>query len=225
MRLQVGNTATLFPMASRVRSCLTKHEPPADLSRSEASISTPRPKQFSNPRSARRLIKSACGSCQRRKSKCDGQRPSCTRCLYLQSDCTYSAEQGESRWSALKRRCRSLEIERDAMDEVMKRIRNCSELEALTLFKRIRSTTLGGWTAYEDIFSLLIAIRNENSQVASRSTTAAPSTNDQRLPPISMILTSTCFDRNVVSTPLKDTNISSSGKDQHFRVQSHAARS
>ncbi|EME46540.1 hypothetical protein DOTSEDRAFT_51990 [Dothistroma septosporum NZE10] len=143
-------------------------------------------------RAKRTLIESACSACRRRKSRCDGQRPTCSRCQNLRTDCHYEAEEGESRWSALRRRNQVLEAERDQLRELMAFVQNRPETEAQDIFQRIRSST------HDDLFMLLRAIKDGamNMQQPSANMTAmgvpslptAASGVDQRLPPIHAIL-------------------------------------
>ncbi|KAK4627322.1 Nitrogen assimilation transcription factor nit-4 [Fulvia fulva] len=142
-------------------------------------------------RAKRTLIESACSACRRRKSRCDGLRPTCSRCQNLRTDCHYEAEEGESRWSALRRRNQILEAERDQLRELMAFVQNRPEAEAQDIFQRIRSSS------YDDVFMLLRAIKDGamNMQQPPSAMTAmnvpglptAASGVDQRLPPIHAI--------------------------------------
>lgn len=46
----------------------------------------------------------ACGGCRTRKSRCDGVRPSCARCVDKKLICVYDVENGEIRLTSLKQR-------------------------------------------------------------------------------------------------------------------------
>lgn len=92
-------------------------------------------------KSRRTLIQSACTSCQKRKSRCDGRRPVCSRCQKLQVECIYNAEQGESRMSALRRKNSALERERDEAQDLITQIRSRPELEAQEVYRHIRENT------------------------------------------------------------------------------------
>ncbi|KAK5112548.1 hypothetical protein LTR85_011240 [Meristemomyces frigidus] len=126
-------------------------------------------------RSKRTLIESACAACRRRKSKCDGGRPSCSRCQTLRTDCAYEAEEGESRWSALRRRNQILETERAEVRELMTMMQTATEGEALEIFNRIRG---GG---YEDVLNIL---RQAREGELPPSPVHQSFSNEQRLPPI-----------------------------------------
>ncbi|KXL41907.1 hypothetical protein M433DRAFT_362901 [Acidomyces richmondensis BFW] len=158
----------------------------------------PRPPR--GPRPKRTLIESACSACRRRKSRCDGIRPACSRCQALRTDCAYEAEEGESRWSALRRRNQILETERAELRELLSYLQSRPEAEAQDIFARIRNAT-----GQEDVFAILRDYRDADStttgvaaprlvpslphQMSSLSTGSNSSSGvgmaDQRLPPIS----------------------------------------
>ncbi|TLD05636.1 hypothetical protein E2P81_ATG10456 [Venturia nashicola] len=97
------------------------------------------PEQPPGGKSRRTLIESACTACQKRKSRCDGQRPTCSRCQALRTPCGYNAEEGESRWSALRRRNRTLERERDEARDVIAQIHSRSDSDAQQIFHQLRA--------------------------------------------------------------------------------------
>jgi hypothetical protein len=68
-------------------------------------------------------------------------RPVCSRCQTLHTECSYDTERGESRWSAIRRRNRVLEIERDEARELIAQIRSRPESEAQEIYRRIRAET------------------------------------------------------------------------------------
>ncbi|KAF2163645.1 hypothetical protein M409DRAFT_25833 [Zasmidium cellare ATCC 36951] len=137
-------------------------------------------------RPKRTLIESACSACRRRKSRCDGVRPTCSRCQNLRTDCHYEAEEGESRWSALRRRNQILEGERDQLRELMSFVQTRSEPEALNLFQRIRSSN------YDDLFLLLRQTKDGtlgmSQNLVATTLPPPPASGEQRLPPIQTIL-------------------------------------
>ncbi|KAM0724075.1 hypothetical protein Q7P37_000255 [Cladosporium fusiforme] len=127
-------------------------------------MSSEKPEMPRGGTSKRTLIESACAACQKRKSRCDGQRPACTRCKTLHTNCEYNAEEGESRWSALRRKNRILERERDEARELVSAIRSRPELEAQELHRRIRADTHG-----DDIGALIYEVRVAmNADASSR---------------------------------------------------------
>ncbi|KAK5117007.1 hypothetical protein LTR62_006728 [Meristemomyces frigidus] len=146
------------------------------------------------PKQKRTLIESACSACRKRKSRCDGARPACGRCVTLHTECLYEAEEGESRWSALRRRNQILESERAETRELISYLQTRPEAEAREIFQRIRGGT------YEDLFGVLRHVRQDESQQSSaddqrqqrpssqsqlsNSPCSSFSEQQQRLPPI-----------------------------------------
>ncbi|TKA61908.1 hypothetical protein B0A55_12449, partial [Friedmanniomyces simplex] len=181
-------------------------------------------------RQKRTLIESACSACRRRKSRCDGERPSCSRCHTLRTECIYEAEEGESRWSALRRRNQILETERTEMRELITYLQTRPEPEAQEIFQRIRS---GG---PDDIFALLRQLREGNasspmqetpSQHRMELTQPEPSyssnARDQRLPPIStMFEVSGSYNRPSLTLPMMQ---SASGPQGPPSARSHSSHS
>ncbi|KAF2726255.1 hypothetical protein K431DRAFT_4979 [Polychaeton citri CBS 116435] len=112
-------------------------------------------------RPKRTLIESACGACRRRKSRCDGIRPACSRCIALKTDCAYQTEDGESRWSALKRKntelsgkATELESERDELRELVSQLQARPEYEAQEILDRIRRCS-----QYHEVFDIVRDLR------------------------------------------------------------------
>lgn len=113
------------------------------------------------------------------------RRPTCSRCQNLRTECHYEAEEGESRWSALRRRNQILEAERDQLRELMGFVQSRSEPEAMDLFQRIRGSN------YDDLFALLRQIRDGAlgvPQNIAAPNLPPPASGEQRLPPIQTIL-------------------------------------
>lgn len=121
--------------------------------------------------------------------QCDGLRPNCSRCRSLRTDCHYEAEEGESRWSALKRRNDSLKRDRDDYRDMLALLRSRPEPEALEIFHRIRSSR------DEDLLTILHQLRSTHPAMFTnmRPTSLAdgssghnqsPAQDGQRLPPI-----------------------------------------
>ncbi|KAM3425506.1 hypothetical protein BST61_g7453 [Cercospora zeina] len=175
------------------RPLLAARSSSADASKDGASnnsnASAPGPARPPSGRPKRTLIESACSACRRRKSRCDGLRPSCSRCQNLRTECQYEAEEGESRWSALRRRNQLLEQERDHIRELLAFVQTRPEPEALDIFQRIRTSS------YDDIFLLLRQVRDGayGMQPGLQQQHMPPgpppgSAIDHRLPPIQAIL-------------------------------------
>lgn len=111
-------------------------------------------------------------------------RPSCSRCQNLRTECQYEAEEGESRWSALRRRNQILEQERDQIRELLAFVQMRPEPEAMEIYQRIRTSS------YDDIFTLLRQVRENSYGIQPNLQHIPPTTTgiDQRLPPIQTIL-------------------------------------
>lgn len=173
----------------------------------ESSSASPAPtsRQSNEKKSRRVLIESACQACRRRKSRCNGircaqrslhksiqntyladhqSRPTCSRCANLRTDCHYEAEEGESRWSALRRKNHLLEAERNDLRDILTSLQGSSEPEAIDLLHRIRTTPV------DVLPALLRQIRGETAagipqqQMPSHPMRLA----ENRLPPIQAIL-------------------------------------
>lgn len=174
------------------RPLLAARTSSADASKDGASNSNnsnaPGPTRPPSGRPKRTLIESACSACRRRKSRCDGLRPSCSRCQNLRTECQYEAEEGESRWSALRRRNQLLEQERDHIRELLAFVQTRPEAEALDIFQRIRTSS------YDDIFLLLRQVRDGAYGIQPNMQQHLPpgpppgNAIDHRLPPIQAIL-------------------------------------
>jgi hypothetical protein len=68
-------------------------------------------------------------------------RPDCSRCQALHTKCGYNAEEGETRWSALHRRNRELERERDEARDLIAHMQSRPQPAAQEIFHHIRSYT------------------------------------------------------------------------------------
>ncbi|KAK3633557.1 hypothetical protein LTR22_020069 [Elasticomyces elasticus] len=120
-------------------------------------------------------------------------RPFCSRCVTLRTECTYEAEEGESRWSALRRRNQILETERSEIQP-----------EAQDIFQRLRNGP-----GPDDFFTLLRQLRQgsdtspaemqQRPALTHQASSASTSSNssEQRLPPVS-----TLFDAASGASPM-----------------------
>lgn len=105
-------------------------------------------------------------------------RPTCSRCQALRTDCVYEAEEGESRWSALRRHYKTMETERDDLREILTFLQSQPEPEALEILHHIRSSD-----TQESSSTILQMVRERRGSSHSYS---APSViaGQTRLPPI-----------------------------------------
>jgi len=84
-----------------------------------------------------------------------GDRPVCSRCQALRSECVWEAEEGESRWSALRRRNQLLETERIELRELLSHLRSRPPPEAAEIYHRLRTLSDD-----EDILTILYQVRD-----------------------------------------------------------------
>ncbi|QUC22239.1 uncharacterized protein UV8b_06480 [Ustilaginoidea virens] len=90
-------------------------------------------------RRATKSVRAACESCRRQKCKCDGERPSCSHCLRQMIECMYTTNAGETRSSALRRRCSALEEELETLQKLVRHIRDSPPDEAERIVAHVRS--------------------------------------------------------------------------------------
>ncbi|KXT08280.1 hypothetical protein AC579_7568 [Pseudocercospora musae] len=87
----------------------------------------------------RKAVSSACIPCRKRKSKCDGQLPSCSTCVAVyRTECTYDADSDHRRKGALKRDIQSLQQQNDALDVIVASLRTLPEAESIALLHSLR---------------------------------------------------------------------------------------
>ncbi|KAI1077169.1 hypothetical protein F5B20DRAFT_283758 [Whalleya microplaca] len=97
-----------------------------------------------NPNPRRNFTRVACGLCKRRKVKCSGERPSCSRCLGIQAECRYDVQANETRSQSHKRKASEMEDQVQELSRVLVSLRSASDNEISTLLARIRgSNSLG----------------------------------------------------------------------------------
>ncbi|KKY22046.1 putative nitrogen assimilation transcription factor [Diplodia seriata] len=66
------------------------------------------------------VVAVACQPCQRRKHKCDGERPTCKPCLARnRSDCAYDSDGDQRRTSALKSRIETLSRQVQDLQDIL----------------------------------------------------------------------------------------------------------
>ncbi|TEA15169.1 Nitrogen assimilation transcription factor nit-4 [Colletotrichum sidae] len=69
----------------------------------------------------------ACGSCRKLRQKCDGQRPSCTRCVATKHDCVYEVDHGETRMQGIRRANRQLIGQVDTLKSLFELLKSASD--------------------------------------------------------------------------------------------------
>ncbi|OIW28590.1 hypothetical protein CONLIGDRAFT_387874 [Coniochaeta ligniaria NRRL 30616] len=106
----------------------------------------------------RKLVLVACARCRQKKEKCDGERPSCGRCIAKSAECQYEVDDAKiSRTSALKRKCDTFQDENERLRELFGLLRQKSKPEAQDILSRIRSSEdpLAVWRSIKDAELLL----------------------------------------------------------------------
>ena len=87
-------------------------------------------------------------------------RPCCSRCTTSRTECLYVAEEGESRWQALRRRVQVLETEQAGIRELMHLMQACPESEAVEIMRRIRARR------FEDVLDVSSIVRDSHARSA-----------------------------------------------------------
>jgi hypothetical protein len=90
-------------------------------------------------RKRRQAVAVACTQCRSGKAKCDGTRPTCTRCKDNDLICQYDVPEGVSRAERMKLLKRdSMSSRVDEMERVIHFLRSGSDIEASTILARLR---------------------------------------------------------------------------------------
>jgi len=79
----------------------------------------------------RTQVRAACVACQRGKVKCEGTRPSCTRCTSKALACKYDLEPGVSRPESMRRKNDALQAEVDRLRELLTHDRSTTKTKCL----------------------------------------------------------------------------------------------
>jgi len=87
----------------------------------------------------RTQVKAACLSCRRGKTKCDGQRSPCQRCVEKGLSCVYDIEPDISHFMSLRRKHRALQTEVNQLHAVIEYIRTRPDMDASETFRQIRA--------------------------------------------------------------------------------------
>ncbi|KAM0716502.1 hypothetical protein Q7P37_007947 [Cladosporium fusiforme] len=91
------------------------------------------------PKPKRAQVRAACTTCQRGKAKCDGVRPSCSRCAKRGAICQYDVEPDTSRSISIRRKNETLQSENDQLRSLLDYIRTRSEVESMEIYRRVRA--------------------------------------------------------------------------------------
>jgi len=81
----------------------------------------------------------ACVACRKRKSKCDGNRPTCTCCTQKDTDCVYELGPNEKPSQAMKRKNEEMQGELSNLRQLYDFLRLQPEQNAVDILRRIRA--------------------------------------------------------------------------------------
>ncbi|KAH6676612.1 fungal-specific transcription factor domain-containing protein [Halenospora varia] len=108
------------------------------------SNATPTKKKSRSSREAaaikRRCVSTACIACRRRKSKCDGNTPSCAACSSVYgTECIYDPNSDHRRKGVYKEKIDSLKTRNSTLQTLVQAILNAAEDDVPNLIKQIRT--------------------------------------------------------------------------------------
>ena len=72
-------------------------------------------------------------------NQCEGQRPSCAKCVQAGESCVYEVPEDETRYTALKKSNKTLADDNSEMQQLLDSLRTRSEPEALAILHRMRT--------------------------------------------------------------------------------------
>jgi hypothetical protein len=81
----------------------------------------------------------ACDSCRRRKLKCDGKRPTCSRCQAQHYCCEYDIDEDYRRLTYLRNLVKGLQEEKKVTDAFVHRVQHGTERESIAAMHQIRN--------------------------------------------------------------------------------------
>lgn len=83
-------------------------------------------------------VKSACVQCQKRKTKCSGQRPVCRFCSDRNLECSWDIGDGLTRTADLKRKLLQANERSDDLDELIGAMRHGTDQTSTMVLARLR---------------------------------------------------------------------------------------
>lgn len=92
----------------------------------------------SGPSSLKKIVEVACWPCRKRKSKCSGERPSCSGCTRKGSECTYEHEEGLTRLGSLRYKLSEATVQAETLQYLFDQLRSRSDNEAACLLALLR---------------------------------------------------------------------------------------
>ncbi|KAF2744922.1 hypothetical protein M011DRAFT_407366 [Sporormia fimetaria CBS 119925] len=130
----------------------------------------------------------ACVACRKRKSKCDGARPTCTCCSQKDTECVYELGPHEKPSQAMKRKNEEMQGELSNLRQLYDFLRLRPEQEALDILRQIRDSS-PTTTPSQHIKQIAESIRSGESTSQPVQSSSTPDTpNMPPLPPIRMAL-------------------------------------
>lgn len=86
-------------------------------------------------------VKSACVQCQKRKTKCSGQRPTCRFCSDRDLECSWEITAGMTRTADLKQKLQDATGKSEDLDLLVDALRSGSDNDSTKLLARLRLGT------------------------------------------------------------------------------------
>ncbi|KAJ5620580.1 Transcription factor [Penicillium lagena] len=124
--------------------------------------------------SKRRCVSTACIACRRRKSKCDGNLPSCAACSSVyHTACVYDPNSDHRRKGVYRKDTDTLRTRNTTLQTLIQAILNYEEDEAFELVRQIRACD-----DLEDVAEFVIA-RDKGDLLPAEATTASGNEGDQ----------------------------------------------
>lgn len=91
------------------------------------------------PSDRQALTRMACDNCRKSKTKCDGQRPVCSRCQNRKQTCVYQGAPDETPSLIAKRKAEASEQRVHRLEELFHQLATRSDRDAFAIYKRIRT--------------------------------------------------------------------------------------
>ncbi|PSN59056.1 hypothetical protein BS50DRAFT_661043 [Corynespora cassiicola Philippines] len=101
--------------------------------------SCPKSKAWLVPKPKRIVTIAACIACRKRKSKCDGNRPTCTCCLKKRTPCIFDVKPNERPSQAMIRRNEEMQVELLNLRQLWTFLQSCTEQQMPQILRRIRA--------------------------------------------------------------------------------------
>jgi hypothetical protein len=115
-------------------------EPSARGSRGKSAGKAKSVDPDNGPTSKRRCVSTACIACRRRKSKCDGNLPSCAACSSVyHTPCVYDPNSDHRRKGVYKKDTDTLRTKNSTLHTLVQALLNYDEEDAFDLVRQIRS--------------------------------------------------------------------------------------